>query len=108
MLHVDLQSATIDTTTSLSHDKSRSGRIDVKIESGNVATNVVTEVGTITIAMGSVAIGGSTNPTNPSSLISADSGNIIKLGTDSKLLAKVDNNPGSIQSWIDVFNSNLT
>lgn len=104
MLHVDLQSATIDTTTSLSEDKSRSGRIDVKIESGNVSTNVVTEVGTITIAMGSVAIGGTTNPT---SLISADSGNIIKLGTDSKLFAQSNENPESIQSWIDAFNTNL-
>lgn len=105
MLHVDLQSATIDTTTSLSEDKSRSGRIDVKIESGNVSTNVVTEVGTITIAMGSAASGGTTNPT---SLISADSGNIIKLGTDSKLFAETQKSPESIQSWIDVFNSKLT
>jgi hypothetical protein len=105
MLHVDLQSATIETTTSLSDDKSRSGRIDVKIESRSVLTNVVTEVGTITIAMGSAATGGTTNPT---SLISADSGNIIKLGTDSKLFAQSNENPQSIQSWVDAFNSNLT
>lgn len=87
-------------------EHNNAGTLDISIQTRTAATSESITAARLEVSMGVFTFSDGAGM-NAASLISSDMPNDLKLGSDNKLLVEPNENPTTIQSWIDVFNLNL-